>query len=88
MKKAGTPTMGGVLIILSVLTSTLLWANLRNPYVWVALFGMVSFGAIDFYTQWFERLGASPQSVLVGGLLVLAFALGLWMFNQRFTLQS
>ena len=49
LKKAGTPTMGGVLIIISVLVSTLLWANLRNPYVWIALFGMVSFGAIGFY---------------------------------------
>src|SRR5438309_14329 len=48
LKKAGTPTMGGVLIIISVLISTLLWANLRNPYVWIALFGMVSFGAIGF----------------------------------------
>jgi iron complex transport system permease protein len=41
------------------------------------------FGAIHFYTQWFERLGASPVSVLLGGLLMLAFALTLWRFNQR-----
>jgi hypothetical protein len=41
------------------------------------------FGAIHFYTQWFERLGASPVSVLLGGLLMLGFALALWRFNQR-----
>jgi hypothetical protein len=41
------------------------------------------FAAIHFYTQWFERLGASPLSVLLGGLLVLGFALALWRFNQR-----
>ena len=41
------------------------------------------FAAIHFYTQWFERLGLEPMSVLVGGLLMLAFAMGLWMFNQR-----
>jgi iron complex transport system permease protein len=41
------------------------------------------FGAIHFYTQWFERLGASPLSVLLGGLLMLGFALALWRFNQR-----
>ncbi|MBC7784147.1 MAG: phospho-N-acetylmuramoyl-pentapeptide-transferase, partial [Burkholderiales bacterium] len=52
MKKAGTPTMGGVLIVISVFISTLLWANLRNPYVWIALFGMVSFGAIGFYDDY------------------------------------
>lgn len=49
MKKAGTPTMGGLLIVVSVAVSTLLWANLRNPYVWIALFGMVGFGAVGFY---------------------------------------
>jgi phospho-N-acetylmuramoyl-pentapeptide-transferase len=47
-KKAGTPTMGGILIIISILVPTLLWANLRNPYVWVAMFGLVSFGLIGF----------------------------------------
>jgi phospho-N-acetylmuramoyl-pentapeptide-transferase len=47
-KKAGTPTMGGVLIGLSILVPTLLWANLRTPAVWVALTGLVSFGMIGF----------------------------------------
>src|SRR5581483_12382379 len=40
-KKAGTPTMGGLLIVTSIFVPTLLWANLRNPYVWVALFGLI-----------------------------------------------
>jgi phospho-N-acetylmuramoyl-pentapeptide-transferase len=48
LKKAGTPTMGGVLIILAIVVPTLLWANLANPNVWIALFGMVAFGAIGF----------------------------------------
>lgn len=48
MKKAGTPTMGGVLIIISILVPTLLWSNLKNPYIWIALFAIVSFGAIGF----------------------------------------
>src|SRR5512137_1528100 len=38
-KKAGTPTMGGVLIVVSIVVPSLLWANLRNPYLWLALFG-------------------------------------------------
>ncbi len=51
-KKAGTPTMGGVLIIVSVVVPTLLFTNLRNPQVWVALFGLLSFGAIGFYDDY------------------------------------
>ncbi|HCC56285.1 MAG TPA: phospho-N-acetylmuramoyl-pentapeptide-transferase [Solibacterales bacterium] len=47
-KKAGTPTMGGVLIVISIIVPTLLWADLRYVYVWVALFGLVSFAAIGF----------------------------------------
>ncbi|MCK9915819.1 hypothetical protein MXD81_42345 [Microbacteriaceae bacterium K1510] len=43
------------------------------------------FGAIHFYTQWFEKLGASPLSVLLGGILLLVIALALWKFNRRGT---
>src|SRR6266436_6785287 len=52
MKKAGTPTMGGILIIISIVVPTLLWANLRNPYVWIALFGLMSFGIIGFWDDY------------------------------------
>jgi len=47
-KKAGTPTMGGLLICVSIVVPTLLWSNLREPGVWVALAGLVSFGAVGF----------------------------------------
>ena len=50
--KAGTPTMGGLLIIVSIVVPTLLFTNLRNPYVWIALFGLVAYGAIGFYDDW------------------------------------
>src|ERR1700758_928227 len=52
MKKAGTPTMGGILIIISIVVPTLLWANLTNPYIWIALFGLVSFGLIGFWDDY------------------------------------
>ena len=42
-----------------------------------------AFGAIHFYTQWFEKLGATPASVLLGGVVMLAIALALWAFNRR-----
>ena len=43
-KKAGTPTMGGVLIIISIVIPTLLWADLRNSYVWIALLTLLAYG--------------------------------------------
>lgn len=52
MKKAGTPTMGGILIIISIVVPTLLWANLANGYVWIALFGLISFGLIGFWDDY------------------------------------
>ncbi|GAA0887819.1 phospho-N-acetylmuramoyl-pentapeptide-transferase [Rhodanobacter soli] len=50
--KAGTPTMGGVMILLSVTVATLLWADLHNRYVWVVLAVLLSFGAIGFYDDY------------------------------------
>ncbi|HTV82889.1 MAG TPA: phospho-N-acetylmuramoyl-pentapeptide-transferase [Acidobacteriaceae bacterium] len=47
-KKAGTPTMGGVLILIAILLPTLLWADLSNPFVWLVMFSAVAFGAIGF----------------------------------------
>jgi phospho-N-acetylmuramoyl-pentapeptide-transferase len=52
MKKAGTPTMGGILIIISIVIPTLLWANLANPYVWISMFSLVSFGLIGFWDDY------------------------------------
>ena len=46
--KAGTPTMGGLLINVSIVVPTLLWADLRNIYVWLAIFALIGFGAIGF----------------------------------------
>ncbi|HWU74965.1 MAG TPA: phospho-N-acetylmuramoyl-pentapeptide-transferase [Rhodanobacter sp.] len=50
--KAGTPTMGGVMILLSVTVATLLWADLHNRYVWVVLAVLLSYGAIGFYDDY------------------------------------
>src|SRR6187549_1354962 len=47
-KKAGTPTMGGLLIITSAVVPTLLWADLTNPFIWIAVLSTCSFGAIGF----------------------------------------
>lgn len=58
-----------------------LWAVRANRRWLVNLVAV--FSGIHFYTQWFEKLGATPFSVLLGGLVMLASAIALWMFNQR-----
>jgi phospho-N-acetylmuramoyl-pentapeptide-transferase len=65
MKKAGTPTMGGILIIISIVVPTLLWANLRNPYVWIALFGLVAFGLIGFFDDYAKMRRKQNQGLTV-----------------------
>ena len=62
-----------------VLIVAALWAVSVNRRWLVNI--VAAFGAIHFYTQWFERLGATPVSVLLGGVLLLVVAYGLWMFN-------
>jgi phospho-N-acetylmuramoyl-pentapeptide-transferase len=53
-KKAGTPTMGGLMILISVAVSTLLWADLKNPFIWYALLVMVGFGFIGFMDDYLK----------------------------------
>ena len=50
--KAGTPTMGGTLVIISISLATLLWSDLMNPYVWVVLLVMLGFGAIGYWDDY------------------------------------
>ncbi|HXC59325.1 MAG TPA: phospho-N-acetylmuramoyl-pentapeptide-transferase, partial [Steroidobacteraceae bacterium] len=49
LKKAGTPTMGGTLIIVAIVIATLLWADLSNRYVWIATGVLLSCGLVGFY---------------------------------------
>lgn len=53
-KKAGTPTMGGLMILFGVVVSSLLWGNLYSPYVWVILLVTLAFGAIGFYDDYLK----------------------------------
>src|SRR5580704_5833721 len=52
--KAGTPTMGGLMILSGMLVSTLLWANPTNPYVWVVLWVTLGFGFVGFYDDYLK----------------------------------
>ena len=97
LKKAGTPTMGGLLIVIAVIVSTLLWANLRNPYVWVAMVGMIGFGAVGFYDDYtkvrkMRNLGLTARmkillqifvSLIIGFILLLLHARNLYSTNMN-----
>lgn len=62
--KKGTPTMGGILILGSVLLSTLMWANLSNKYVWVVLFVLVSFGIVGFVDDYRKVIRKDPKGLI------------------------
>ncbi len=83
--KAGTPTMGGVLILLAVSISTLLWADLRNGYVWAILVISVGFGLIGFtddYLKLTQRSskGLSGRVKLLAQILI-SLAAALWIVD-------
>ena len=64
--KKGTPTMGGVMILFSIGVSTLLWANLTNPYVWICLFVLFGYGAIGFVDASKKRVNARNGMIIAG----------------------
>jgi phospho-N-acetylmuramoyl-pentapeptide-transferase len=61
--KAGTPTMGGTLILMTITLSTLLWADLRNRYVWVLLGVLLAFGAIGWLDDWIKIVRRDPNGL-------------------------
>ena len=75
--KAGTPTMGGALILLSIAASVLLWADLRNKYVWVVLVVMVGFGAIGWWDDWIKIVKRDPNGMRSRTKYALQSVLGL-----------
>ncbi len=87
--KKGTPTMGGLLIVTAVILPTLLWADLRKPYVWIAAAAMILFGTIGFIDDYLKvarkrNLGFTARGKIVCQILVGAgfgFLL-LWMNSK------
>lgn len=61
--KAGTPTMGGALILVSITVSTLLWADLRNAYVWVVLLITAGFGAVGWVDDYRKVVHRNPKGL-------------------------
>jgi phospho-N-acetylmuramoyl-pentapeptide-transferase len=88
IRKKGTPTMGGFLILLALTVSTLLWADLSNGYVWIVLFVTAGFGGIGFFDD-YKKLtkrsssGLSGRSKLLAEILVAGIAGALVMHMTR-----
>jgi len=63
LSKSGTPTMGGVLILLCITLSTLLWADLSNRFVWIVLLVTLGFGAIGWVDDWRKVVNKDPEGM-------------------------
>ncbi len=63
LSKSGTPTMGGVLILLSIAISTLLWFDLSNRFVWIVLLVTLGFGAIGWVDDWRKVVHKDPEGM-------------------------
>ena len=63
LSKSGTPTMGGVLILLCITTATLLWADLSNRFVWIVLLVTLGFGAIGWVDDWRKVVNKDPEGM-------------------------
>jgi len=61
--KAGTPTMGGVLILLALITSTLLWAEWTNPYMWIVLGVTLGCGILGFFDDYLKAIQKKPEGI-------------------------
>ena len=88
--KAGTPTMGGVLILTSVLVPTLLWANLSNAFIWIAVLATSAFGAVGFADDYLKVVRRTHHGLLprykMLWQVVIAIAVGvtvLWLAEVR-----
>jgi phospho-N-acetylmuramoyl-pentapeptide-transferase len=88
--KAGTPTMGGALIVLALTLSTLLLADITSPYILLALWGTVGFAAVGFFDDYLKLTrknskGLPPRAKLLGQFIVALMVTGLLYFTPRFS---
>ncbi len=73
IKKRGTPTMGGLLILMSFVLSTLLWADIKNHYIWLVLSITFGFGGIGFIDDYFKLTSKDKKGLKAGTKLIYQF---------------
>src|SRR5437016_7418775 len=77
--KAGTPTMGGALILVSIAITTLLWADLSNRYVWVVLVTTLGFGIIGWVDDYRKVVYRNPKGLSARAKLFWQSAIAIWV---------
>jgi phospho-N-acetylmuramoyl-pentapeptide-transferase len=77
LSKAGTPTMGGLLIVFSIVTSVLLWSDLTNYFTWIVLFVIISYGLVGFIDDYLMQIKKRSKGLNVRNKLMLQFGLAL-----------
>ncbi|MCX8616935.1 phospho-N-acetylmuramoyl-pentapeptide-transferase [Gilliamella sp. B2923] len=88
LSKKGTPTMGGTLILASITLSVFLWADLRNPYVWVTLFVLIGYGIIGFADDYLKVIRKNTDGLIARwkyfwqSLIALIVAFGLYAYGK------
>jgi phospho-N-acetylmuramoyl-pentapeptide-transferase len=84
MGKAGTPTMGGFLIILAIALSILLWGDLKNIYIWIMILSLVGFGAIGFLDDYLKIIRKNHRGLRAyqkfGMQIFLALSIGIFLY--------
>lgn len=82
LTKAGTPTMGGLLILFAVVLATMLWADVTNRYVWLVLVAMVGFGVVGFLDDYLKFIHGRSKGLSASQKLLLqvVLALGIGLF--------
>ena len=77
LSKAGTPTMGGLLIVFSIVTSVLLWSDLTNYFTWIVLFVIIGYGLIGFIDDYLMQIKKRSKGLNFRNKLMLQFGLAL-----------
>ena len=77
LSKAGTPTMGGLLIVFSIVTSVLLWSDLTNYYTWIVLFVIIGYGLVGFIDDYLMQIKKRSKGLNFRNKLMLQFSLAL-----------
>jgi phospho-N-acetylmuramoyl-pentapeptide-transferase len=87
-KKAGTPTMGGVLIVISIVVPTLLWADLTNAFVWLAVLSTIAFAAIGFTDDYMKVIHKRNLGLTARAKLGLQFLVGILIAVALIAMQT
>lgn len=89
LSKKGTPTMGGTLILASISISVLLWADLKNPYVWIALFVLIGYGLVGFADDYLKVVRKNTAGLIARwkyfwqSVIALIVAFGLYVYGKE-----